>query len=299
MSYLLILFSLLLAFLGTYTETYKEIDNKGKTKRKLTIWGYTIGLLLLVSTAINIYMEHVSALAEQKKNEAYEKTISQQQFLSMLSIASNFSLADSPRIIFEYKYERDSAGWANDTNYYKTLKNFPGFGIPLDSFALDLNINDYRRFAFSRGGLPTTIDEGVASFDSTALNQDYTFIDDIQYTVEETNIGPDVNYIFQLAGYNSLVEVLSDFKSNRNIGSLLMFKKGKAFTQYDKRLIMKMYAEEHCFLNVVLKKDDLNSRLPHVNIPLHFKIDSFKKDVVVLSIVTGEPFMDSYQFVDD
>jgi|GEM_PF-6833736 len=295
-SYLLILISLILALLGTFTETFKSKENS--QKKELTIWGYIIGLLLLISAGVSIYSECVAETNAKEKALKYEQSLSQQRFLSLLSAGSNFSLANQPILVFEYLYKIDTSGFAADSLYYNKLKCFPGFGIPVDSISFKLAINDSKTFSFNQGNIPIKVQEEKNSGFLIKPQGDST-IGELVFNYEETNVGPDVNYLFFLNGYETVIEALSDFKSERNIGSLSIFKKDMPFSESDKKDIMKMYSNDICFINIYLKKNDTNARLPYIRIPIHFTIASVNDNVMELSLVTQEPYMDSYQFIDD
>lgn len=253
--------TLIIGLIGAFSKTSKDTE-KGK---RVTIWGGVIAVLLLGSAGITI----ISNVQQNKKNisvkEKQEIDNNNQRLLSLLSVSSNFQLANEPYLLLEFNDDLNEKGEPIDSIKSDNIRKFPGFGITGVSYKLELDISNKKHFIDHGNRLVAQQNNSDAinsNYSSSALDKNDNFI----FEYEEIN--SSVNYLWTFKGYRNLTELLFDLQPKHEIGSLTIEKK-KGLTKVDFEKISKYLCDEQRWIiRIFLKNSDLENAFLNLSIPV-------------------------------
>lgn len=279
MSYLLILTSLLLGLLGTFTKTFAD-----EQRRKLTGWGKVVGVLLLVSAGLTAFDQFRSARArdkerraEQASAESMRRTLSQQRLITLAALSTGFQLARPPLVMFSYPLSVD----ADDERYgaeYQKLEQFPGFGTPLAGYQLRLDLNDERAFSYEHGEVPR---EGYNP-------------GGLRYAPDP--LPEEMGHTFQTGQYRTLDEVIFDFRPGREVGELRLWKEGGRFQPAEVARVREWLSPKRgtFYVQADITRRGSNLVYTHLQLPITLDRDTVEGGLLTFKLTVGDPEVTSY-----
>ena len=284
MTYLLIGVSLILAILGTFTKTFESGEEQGRSKVwKVTPWGYLVALFLMISAIGSGVNTYIDAEKQKKNDELNHRALSQQRLLALASLGSAYTKEGPLYITIRYWNDIDAQKHPEDhETFYEKHKNFPGFGIPISGYELSLEPSEGSHTAYLSGKLG----------EIPEMNRK-----DSQLTYDIEISPADVSHIWMIPGYHSLDEILFDFQSEREIGTLTIWKAGGAFTTQEIDKLKKMLSEDYCDLSITcfLRKKGANLRRVHLDIPVSATA-THEGDKLSFTLQAGDPRVGSIAF---
>ena len=285
MGYLLIAISLVVAIVGLFSSTVETREEEGKPKvRRVTRWGYMVAALLVISAVANGFNAHVTAKNQKKKDEESRQALSQQRLLALAALGTAYTLAGKPFVAISYTHSIDMGKHPEKYEAFcEKHREFPGAGFPVKGYMLSLEPTGEDSFYFATGKTPEA--ETTAGIDNT-----------MQYSMELTP--EDVNHTWLIPGYETLDDLLFDFKSESKIGTLTFWRTTGNFTSSEVANLHAMINDEidqlhvRCFLG---KKGKDLGRV-HLKIPVGATQPQLESGKLSFALIAEDPVIDSIPF---
>lgn len=230
--------------------------------------------------------------------------LSQQRFINLITAVNNYTLKDTPSLIFQYRYDtkknNDFSFSPSDYSYFKKLQTFPKFGMHADTVLLNLD--------FDSGGLSFfTCDlEGENSEDTTYFFRKHNVSVLGRPLTKETNqliyfsnqADGAIQYNFSIVNSRNLTETLYDLRANKNIGSMEILNGRRPIDSSQRERIANMFSEEAChvFVRILLKSDKLHGINPCIDVPIIIKSSFPNNNSVKIEFITKDPEMTNAYF---
>ena len=296
--------------IGTFAKTHKS-DTTGK--ERLTVWGYLIGALLVISAGATLL-----STIENNKNEAVKlhqdssriyndslklvesnSMLSQQRFINIISAVSNYSLSGTPRLVFQYHYDTkentDLSFGPQNYAYFKKIQTFPGFGMHVDTLLLNLDF-DSGFLHFFTDDLNSENSENTTYFfnqyNISALAKPLVTKQN-QINFFSNQYDGFIQYNFTINGSRSLQEFLYDVRAKKRIGTLQLVNSREDIDSAQMKMINDMFSDNSCkaFIRILLSNEKLKAIKPCIDIPLTVKTTFIKNSHASIDLITRDPEM--------